>query len=102
MFDRDQETHTLKVNFGRGTLAILNEVKHLSKDFPKREVPEKAKEVFRRFDDLRNYNNSLEQVDSDQIFHVTGKGRHKKKSIFLGNSPKQQTQPTHPYGLGLT
>ena len=68
MFDRDQETHTLKVNFGRGTLAILNEVKHLSKDFPKREVPEKAKEVFRRFDDLRNYNNSLEQVDSDLNF----------------------------------
>ena len=53
------------MNFGRDTLAILNEVKHLSKDFPKRDVPEKAKEVFRRFDDLRNYNNSLEQVDSD-------------------------------------
>ena len=56
------------MNFGRDTLAILNEVKHLSKDFPKREVPEKAKEVFRRFDDLRNYNNSLEQVDSDLNF----------------------------------
>ena len=26
----------------------------------------------------------------------------KKKSIFLGNSPKQRTPPTHPYGLGLT
>ena len=51
------------MNFGRDTLAILNEVKHLSKDFPKREVPERAREVFRRFDDLRNYNNSLEQVD---------------------------------------
>ena len=24
------------------------------------------------------------------------------KSIFLGNSPKQRTPPTHPYGLGLT
>ena len=56
------------MNFGRDTLAILNEVKHLSKDFPKRGVPEKAKEVFRRFDDLRNYNNSLEQVDSDLNF----------------------------------
>ena len=60
---RDPDTQTLKVNFGRDTLAILNEVKHLSKDFPKREVPDKAKEVFRRFDDLRNYNNSLEQVE---------------------------------------
>ena len=26
----------------------------------------------------------------------------KKKSTFLGNSPKQQTPPTHRYGLGLT
>ena len=51
---RDPDTQTLKVNFGRDTLAILNEVKHLSKDFPKREVPDKAKEVFRLFDDLRN------------------------------------------------
>ena len=25
-----------------------------------------------------------------------------KKSIFLGNSPKQRTPPTHRYGLGLT
>ena len=66
---RDPETQTLKVNFGRDTLAILNEVKHLSKDFPKRDVPEKAKEVFRRFDDLRNYNNSLEQVDMTHNIH---------------------------------
>ena len=66
---RDPETQTLKVNFGRDTLAILNEVKHLSKDFPKREVPEKAKEVFRRFDDLRNYNNSLEQVNMGDNIH---------------------------------
>ena len=63
LLHRDPDTQTLKVNFGRDTLAILNEVKHLSKDFPKREVPDKAKEVFRRFDDLRNYNNSLEQVE---------------------------------------
>ena len=25
-----------------------------------------------------------------------------KIDFFLGNSPKQQTPPTHPYGLGLT
>ena len=85
MFDRDQETHTLKVNFGRDTLAILNEVKHLSKDFPKREVPEKAKEVFRRFDDLRNYNNSLEQVDSDLNF-LKVKGNEKMVQINKGRA----------------
>ena len=33
----------------------------------------------------------------------TAKGRHPKKNrFFLGNSPKQRTPPTHPYGLGLT
>ena len=64
------------MNFGRDTLAILNEVKHISKDFPKRDVPEKAKEVFRRFDDLRNYNNSLEQVDITHNNHSEeGDGR---------------------------
>ena len=26
----------------------------------------------------------------------------KKIDFFLGNSPKQRTPPTHPYGLGLT
>ena len=25
-----------------------------------------------------------------------------KNRFFLGNSPKQRTPPTHPYGLGLT
>ena len=29
-------------------------------------------------------------------------GVQKKIDFFLGNSPKQQTPPTHPYGLGLT
>ena len=61
---RDTETQTVSVNFGRDTLAILNEVKYLNKDFPDREVPDKAKEIFRRFDDFRNYNNSLEQTVS--------------------------------------
>ena len=73
------------MNFGRDTLAILNEVKHLSKDFPKREVPEKAKEVFRRFDDLRNYNNSLEQVDSDLNF-LKVKGNEKMVQIYKGRT----------------
>ena len=53
---------TLNVNFGQDTLATLNEVKHLIKDFPLRGVPDKAKEIFKRFDDFRSYNNSLEQV----------------------------------------
>ena len=59
---RDSKTGMLKVNFGKETLAILMETKHLKKDFPSRNVPKKAREVFQRFSDFRNYNNSLEQM----------------------------------------
>ena len=59
---RDSKTGMLKVNFGKETLAILMETKHLKKDFPSRNVPKKASEVFQRFSDFRNYNNSLEQM----------------------------------------
>ena len=58
---RDEKDGTLKVNFGRDTFSILTEVKHLRKDFPKRSLPAKALEIFQRFNDFRNYNNSLEQ-----------------------------------------
>ena len=56
------EMGKLKVNFGKETLAILNEVKHVRKDFPSRNVPEKATDIFKRFDDFRNYTNSLDQT----------------------------------------
>ena len=56
------EIGKLKVNFGKETLAILNEVKHVRKDFPSRNVPEKATDIFKRFDDFRNYTNSLDQT----------------------------------------
>ena len=59
---RDETNKTLKVNFGRDTLSILMEVKHMRKDFPERKLPVKALELFQRFDDFRKYNNSLEQT----------------------------------------
>ena len=37
-----------------------------------------------------------------QASQFVSKGRHEKNRFFLGNSPKQRTPPTHPYGLGLT
>ena len=52
----------LKVNFGKETLEILSEVKNLRRDFPERPVPQKAGEIFRRFEEYRKYNNSLEQM----------------------------------------
>ncbi len=42
---RDESNGTLKVNFGRDTLSILMEVKHMRKDFPARKLPEKALEI---------------------------------------------------------
>ena len=53
---------TLKVNFGRDLLSILHEVKCLKKDFPAREIPEDARDIFKSFNDFRNYNNSLNQT----------------------------------------
>ena len=58
---RDSTNGTLKVNFGKETLETLMETKNLKKDFPRRDVPKKAREIFKRFSDFRNYNNSLEQ-----------------------------------------
>lgn len=55
---------TLKVNFGKDLLSILHEVKCLKKDFPAREIPEDAKDIFKSFNDFRNYNNSLNQTVS--------------------------------------
>ena len=55
---------TLKVNFGKDTLTILQEVKHLKKDFPTFQIPENAKIIFRRFEDFRSYNNSLDKIVS--------------------------------------
>ena len=59
---RSSKDKTLKVNFGKEIIDILSEVRNLRKDFPERPVPQKAGEIFRRFEDYRKYNNSLEQL----------------------------------------
>ena len=57
-----EDKRKLKVNFANSILSTLIEVKHIQKDFPIRNVPYHAKEIFKRFDDFRNYNNSLNQT----------------------------------------
>ena len=59
---RNPKDGTLKVNFGRDTLASLKEVKYLKKEFPERNVPGTAEELFKRFDDFRAYNNCLDKI----------------------------------------
>ena len=59
---RNPKERTLKVNFSRETLACLNEVKYLTKEFPNREIPKPAAEVFKRFEDFRLYNNCLDVI----------------------------------------
>ena len=44
---------------------------------------------------------SKKDKKTKKVFFDLGKGS-KKNGFFLGNSPKQRTPPTHPYGLGLT
>ena len=61
---RNTSNGTLKVNFGRDTLTILMEVKHLKKDFPTWQIPENAKDIFKRFEDFRSYNNCLDKIVS--------------------------------------
>ena len=61
---REGKQATLRVNFGKDLLSILHEVKCLQKDFPQREIPEEAKDIFKSFNDFRNYNNSLDQTVS--------------------------------------
>ena len=43
-------------------MEILVEVKILKKDFPEKEIPRGAKDIFERFDKFRQYNNTLEKM----------------------------------------
>ena len=61
---RNQEDGTLKVNFSKGTVKLLNEVKHLKKEFPRWDIPSNAKSIFTRFEELRIYNNGLDRLTS--------------------------------------
>ena len=56
------EQETLRVNFGRDTMAILSEVKHLQRSFQKRTIPTEALTIYERFEEFRYYNNCLEQI----------------------------------------
>ena len=62
LLKRIEKTQTLKVNFGTETSEIMSEVRNLKRDYPERPVPQKAGEIFRRFEEYRKYNNSLEQM----------------------------------------
>ena len=59
---RSTKNQTICVNFREETLTILMEVKNFKKDFPERKIPERASDVFKRFEELRTYNNLLEQT----------------------------------------
>ena len=61
---RNADDGTLKVNFSKGTIKLLNEVKHLKKEFPGWNIPSNAKMIFKRFEELRIYNNGLDKLTS--------------------------------------
>ena len=61
---RNEGDGTLKVNFSPGTIKLLNEVKHLKKEFPHWNIPANAKMIFKRFEELRIYNNGLDKLTS--------------------------------------
>ena len=43
-------------------MEILVEVKILKKDFPEKQIPQRAQDIFLRFDKFRQYNNTLEKM----------------------------------------
>ena len=59
---RSSDKGTLKVNFGKDTMAILMEVKHIQKDFTSKKVPENAKNIFKKFEDFRSNINCLDRI----------------------------------------
>ena len=59
---REDKDGTLKVNLGKHMMSTLVEVKHMKKEFGTRQLPEKVKEVFKRFNEYRGYKNSLDQT----------------------------------------
>eukprot|EP00095_Tigriopus_kingsejongensis_P007513 maker-scaffold103_size370364-snap-gene-1.20 protein:Tk07513 transcript:maker-scaffold103_size370364-snap-gene-1.20-mRNA-1 annotation:"dynein beta ciliary-like" len=58
---RDSD-NSLRVNFGKDLMSVLREVRFLKKEFPLREFPGIACELFEREDTFRNYVNSLDQT----------------------------------------
>ena len=62
LLKRASKKGTLSVNFGKDTMAILSEVKHLKKNNQKREIPKQALNIHARFEEFRYYNNCLDQI----------------------------------------
>jgi dynein heavy chain len=59
---RDEERNTLRVNFSRDLMSVLREVRYIKKEFPLRDFPDVAAELFKREATFRSYVNSLDQT----------------------------------------
>ena len=84
---RVKENGTIKVNFSKGTLTLLNEVKHFKKEFPAWNLPSNAKEIFLRFEELRLYNNSLDKI-ADLYNYLKTETNEKEYKLFEGEIVK--------------
>ena len=78
---RSANKGTMRVNFGRDTMAILVEVKHIQKDFTNRKIPEKAKNIFKRFEEFRSNINCLDNIVDLYNYLKTDTSEHDQKLI---------------------
>ena len=53
MIKRNKKAQTLEVNFGKQIMEILAEVQVLKKDFPEKQIPKPAEDVFEKYDAFR-------------------------------------------------
>ncbi len=90
---------TLRVNFGKDLMSVLREVRYLKKEFPGRDFPEVAGDLFRREEAFRNYVNSLDQtVKNSIIFNIYRKSFYSRSS---GYTLRRYTKYTFFFALKI-
>ena len=59
---RDVTTQTLRVNFDRNTMAILMDVRYISREFRSIKVPQSVMDIYKHFEHFRNVQNILDSL----------------------------------------
>ena len=59
---RDVSTQTLRVNFDRNTMAILMDVRYITREFQSIKVPESVMDIFKHFEHFKNVQNTLDSL----------------------------------------
>ena len=58
----DNATRTLRVNFDRNTMAILMDVRYITREFQSIKVPQSVMDIFQHFQHFKNVQNTLDSL----------------------------------------